>query len=229
MRINKYIAKTGYCSRRKADSFIESGAVTINGKTAEVGDRVEDSDQVAIYGEPISTDGKEDLFLLLHKPAGVISSGAEDANNSVYDYLDSNERLFYVGRLDVASEGLMLFTNNGDIAQKLAHGSGKMEKEYIVTVQKPMEKKDLRKMREGIELDGELTKPARTKAVGVKKFHLILTEGRNRQIRRMCEALGYEVVNLKRIRIAHLRLRDLGAGNTRLLSKKERRELLEGV
>lgn len=229
MRINKYIAKTGYCSRRKADSFIASGAVTINGKPAEIGDSVMDGDKVAIYGEPITTEGKEDIFLLLNKPVGVISSGAEDADNSVYDYLYTDERLFYVGRLDVASEGLMLFTNNGDIAQKLAHGSGKMEKEYIVTVNKPMEKKHLRKLREGIELDGEKTKPARTKQVGVKKFHLILTEGRNRQIRRMCEALGYEVIKLKRIRIAHLRMRDLGAGNTRLLSKKERRELLEGV
>jgi 23S rRNA pseudouridine2604 synthase len=229
MRINKYIAESGFCSRRKADEFIQAGKVIINGKKANLGDDVDASDKITINGTPITTEGKQDIYIAFNKPIGVISTLDEEADNSVLDYIDLNERVFYIGRLDVASHGLMLLTNNGDVADKIARSKNDHEKEYVVRINKPMTRSFIDAMRNGIEIEGQLTKPAKAKKLKDTVFQLIITEGRNRQIRKMCEALGYQVKDLRRTRVMNVRLRDLGAGNWRYLSKKERRELLDAV
>lgn len=225
MRINKYIAASGFCSRRKADKLVEDGLVTINGNVASPGDTVSDGQTVFVDGEPIDIK-EEKTYIAFHKPEGVISTADPEADNTIYDYVDVPERVFYIGRLDVPSSGLMILTDDGELAQRLSHPSYDHEKEYIVRVDKPISRRIRQGFEHGIEIDGELTKPAHFKKLGAKSFRLILTEGRRRQIRRMAEALGYEVVSLKRTRIANVRLRDLGAGNWRQLSKHERRELL---
>lgn len=229
MRINKYIAESGYCSRRKADRLIEEGWVKINGKTAELGDNVAEGDKVSIDGEPISLEGKEDIFIAFNKPVGAISTADPEADNTVFDYIDLDERLFYVGRLDVASCGLMILTNNGDVANKISSPKFAHEKEYVVTVNKKMTRAFTDGMKKGVDLDGRKTAPARLKKLTDTKFKLVITEGKNRQIRRMCEKLGYEVKTLKRIRVMNVKLRDLGEGNWRYLSKNERRELLASL
>lgn len=226
MRINKYIAESGFCSRRRADKLIEEGRVTINGEVAKLGDQVTKNDLIFVDEEPVTLHGREDVFIAFNKPIGVISTADTDADNTVFDYIDIDHRLFYVGRLDVASSGLMLLTNNGDIANRIASAKSNVEKEYIVKVDRKITRNFLQYMRDGVDLDGRKTKPAQVKKMTDVKFKIILTEGRNRQIRRMCEALGYHVKELRRIRVANVKIRDLGAGNWRHLSKKERRELL---
>ena len=225
MRLNKYIAQSGYCSRRKADKLIEQGAVNINGKPADIGQQVSESDTVTIFGERIEPKD-QDVYYAFHKPFGVICTADEKADNTVFDYLPQDERLLYVGRLDVESSGLMIMTSNGDVANAIAHGSGSHEKEYVVTVNKPINRKFVKKMTQGVILDGEMTKPANLKKLRDDRFSLTLTEGRNRQIRRMCEALDYEVKTLRRIRVMNVKIGQLGEGNYRPLTKKERRGLL---
>lgn len=229
MRLNKYIASSGYCSRRKADTLIESGKVTINGHTASLGDQAEEGDVVKIDGTMVTTEGKTDIFLAFHKPVGVISTLDPNAENSVLDYIPGDDRVFYIGRLDVASSGLMLLTNNGDVANKLTRSEENHEKEYVVTVDKKLTRSAIDAMRHGIKIMGRKTKPARVKKLSDAKFNIVLTEGRNQQIRRMCKVLGYEVKKLRRIRVANVKLGDLGEGNWRQLTKNERRTLLESV
>jgi 23S rRNA pseudouridine2604 synthase len=227
MRLNKYIAKSGYCSRRKADTVIEDGRVKVNGHVATLGDDVDEDDMVVIDGKTeLTLEGKDDIFIVFHKPVGVISTDAEDANNTVFDYVDVGTRLFYIGRLDVASSGLMLLTNNGDVAQAITKSKNGFEKEYIVDVDRKLTRSAIDALRDGVMILDRKTKPARVKKMKDTRIQMIITEGRNRQIRRMLEAVGYEVKKLKRKRIMHIELRDLGAGNWRHLSKKERRELL---
>lgn len=231
MRINKYIADSGFCSRRKADKLIEEDRVKINGQKAKKGDQVirSSGDQVQIDDQLISIEGKQDIYLVFNKPVGVISSLDPKADNSLLDYLDLEERVFYVGRLDVASSGLMLLTNNGEVAQRITKSDQEHEKEYIVKVDKKLTRSFLEAMRAGVKIMGKMTKPARVQKMTDTKFKIILTEGRNRQIRRMCEKLGYNVKSLKRVRIMNIKLRDLGEGNYRPLSKGERRELLASL
>lgn len=229
MRINKYIAESGYCSRRKADRLIEEGWVKINGKVAELGDSATDDDKVTIDGEPITTEGKQDIYIVLNKPVGAISTADENADNTIFDYVDVDERLFYVGRLDVQSSGLILLTNNGDVANKISAPKFEHEKEYVVTVNKKITRAFTDGMKNGVKLEEGTTKPARLKKMTDVRFKLVITEGKNRQIRRMVKKLGYEVKTLKRIRVMNIRLRDLGEGNWRHLSKNERRELLESL
>lgn len=229
MRINKFIAETGYCSRRKADQLVEGKAVTINGQLAKNGDDVTDADTVRVHGERISREGKEDIYIILNKPVGAICTADENADNTVFDYVDVETRLFYVGRLDVHSSGLVLLTNNGNVANKIASPKFAHEKEYVVSVDRPITRKFLTTMRNGVYIDDRKTLPAHAKKLSDKKFKIILTEGRNRQIRKMTAALGYEVKKLKRIRIMHIKLRELGEGNWRHLTKNERRELLNLV
>jgi 23S rRNA pseudouridine2604 synthase len=226
MRLNKYIAASGFCSRRKADKLIEAGVVTVNGSPATLGTTVSEMDAVSIEGVPISVSDQH-IYIAFHKPKGVISTADPNANNSVFDYVDIPERVFFIGRLDVASSGLMLLTNDGKLADKLMHPSNDHEKEYTVKVDKPLNRKLRSVFERGVELDGSLTKPARFKKVGSKSFRAVLTEGRNRQIRRMCEAADFNVIELKRIRIENIKMHDLGPGNWRQLTKRERRELLE--
>ena len=225
MRLNKYIAQSGYYSRRKADTLINQGAVNINGQSAELGTRVQDGDTVTIFGERIEP-ADQNVYYAFHKPYGAICTADKNADNTVYDYLPQDERLLYVGRLDVESSGLMLMTSNGDVSNAIAHGSGEHEKEYIVTVDRPMSRSFISAMKNGVDIDGQKTKPARLKKLRDDQFRLVLTEGRNRQIRKMCEALGYRVKILRRVRIMNIKLGTLGEGNYRPLTKKERRELL---
>ncbi len=228
MRLNKYIADSGFCSRRKADTLIEDGRVKIDNKPAEMGQQVEEGQKVFIDDELVRPRSG-DVFIAFHKPYGVICTADEDADNTVFDYIDSEERLIYVGRIDVESTGLLLLTNNGNIANKISSPEFQHEKEYVVTVNKEMTRKFLDAMKNGVLIDGRLTNPAPVKRMGDKKFKIILTEGRNRQIRRMCRKLGYEVATLKRIRVMNVKLGDLGPGNYRPLTKTERRELLSSL
>ncbi|MFH1631818.1 MAG: pseudouridine synthase [bacterium] len=227
-RINKYIADSGYCSRRKADELIKDGQVKINNCTAQLGDTVGPDDVVRV-GQHIIDAREHDIFIAFNKPVGVISTFDKDADNSIPDYVDAGERIFNVGRLDVASSGLILLTNNGDIAEKITHPSGKHEKEYLVTVDNKMTRSFIDAMRGGVKIGDYTTEPAQVKKLSDTRFSIILTEGKNRQIRRMCETLGYEVKQLKRIRIMNIKLRDLGDGNWRYLSSKERRELISSL
>lgn len=229
IRLNKFIAESGFCSRRKADKLIEEGRVKINNKVASLGDPVLETDKVKIDNNLIKRTGKKDVIIAFHKPVGVICSLDPKAKDTILDYVHVGERIFNIGRLDVASSGLLLLTNNGDISEAITHPKGDKEKEYVVTVDKKITRSFLNKMTSGILIEGKVTKPARIKRESDTRFHLILTEGRNRQIRKMCEALGYEVKKLKRIRIMNVRLGDLGAGNWRHLTKKERRNLLESL
>ncbi len=235
VRINKYIANSGFCSRRRADRLIENGKVKINGKQATLGDQVGESDKVKIDGQELVAR-ERDEFIAFNKPVGVISTSDKNSENTVFDYLPNRPsskgrgstsplRLFYIGRLDVKSSGLMLFTNNGDVANKIAHSRGEHEKEYVVTVDKKLTRKFLDTMRTGVVIEKQRTKPARAKKLSDTRFELVITEGRNRQIRKMCEKLGYKVKSLRRTRIGSIKLGDLGKGNWRQLTKKERRDL----
>lgn len=225
-RLNKYISDSGFCSRRKADKLIEEGRVTINGKRAKLGDKVPDGAKVRVEKHLIDPDKKQEVYIVFHKPIGVISTLDTSADNSVLDYVDIGERIFYVGRLDVASSGLMLMTNNGDLANKITKSGDSHDKEYIVTVDKKMTRAFIDEMKAGVVIDGKRTKKARVRKLSDNRFELIITEGRNKQIRKMCKALGYNVKKLRRTRIMNIKLGDLGAGNWRHLTKRERRELL---
>ena len=226
MRLNKYIADSGFCSRRKADKLIEDGVVTINGKVAVIGEQMEASDVIKINNTVISTEGKDLVYLAYNKPVGVICTSDPNAHNNIIDAVNHKDRIVHIGRLDVASSGLILLTNDNDIVNKILRSENGHEKEYVVTVNKPINRKYLDKLREGVILDGIKTKPARVKKVSDTRYKIIITEGRNRQIRRMAEAFSYKVTKLKRVRIMNIELRELGEGNTRELSKRERRELL---
>lgn len=228
MRLNKYIAQAGYCSRRKADELIEKGAVKINGKVADLGDQVNNQDKVSVNGQTLIERG-EDIFIVLNKPFGAICTMDTDADNTIYDYIKSDERLLYAGRLDVESSGLVLLTNNGDVVNKITRPSANHEKEYVVTLDKEITRKFLDSMTNGVMLDGTKTKKAKVKKLTDTKFGIVLTEGRNRQIRRMCALLGYEATSLKRVRIMNIKLGQLGEGNSRPLTKTERRELLANL
>ncbi len=229
MRLNKFIADSGFCSRRKADTLIEAGRVTVNGRRAKLGDQVGTNDRIAIDKIPIIPHEKRDIIIAFHKPVGVISSFDTTKNNTLADWIDIGERIFHVGRLDVASSGLLLLTNNGEVAEAITHPRGEHEKEYVVTVDKKLTRSFIDAMRQGIVILGKKTKPARVKKLSDKKFSIVLTEGRNRQIRRMCEKLGFEVKKLRRIRVMNIELGSLGEGNWRELTKKERRGLLEEI
>lgn len=202
--------------------------MTVNGNQATVGQQVTDGDIICVNGQKIEPKN-QDVYYAFHKPFGVICTADEKANNTVFDYLPQDERLLYVGRLDVESSGLMIMTSNGNVANAIAHGRGEHEKEYIVTVDKPMNRAFIKKMTQGMVLDGEMTKPALLKKLSDNRFSLILTEGRNRQIRNMCDAFGYEVKTLRRVRIMNIKLGTLGEGNYRPLTKKERRDLLTAL
>ena len=229
IRINKFIAKSGFCSRRKADRLIEEGKVLINGKQAKLGDAVSSDDTVNIGDHVVTIEGKQDLYLMFNKPYGVISTFDENADNSLLDYIDGDERVFYIGRLDVESTGLMLFTNNGGVANKITDANENHEKEYVVTVDKKITRNFLDAMRKGVMFDDRKSKPAQAKKVSDTRFKLIITEGRNRQVRKMCEALGYHVKQLKRTRVMNVKLGTLGEGNWRELTKNERRGLLNAL
>ena len=224
IRLNKYIADSGFCSRREADKIITDGRVTINDMPTELGQRVFCDDIVKIDGEPILPD--EDLvYLAVHKPTGITCTTDERRRDNIVAWLDYPKRIFPVGRLDRDSEGLIFMTNDGSIVNKILRAGNYHEKEYIVTVDRPYTDEFLQEMASGVPILDTVTRPCKTKRQSSKTFRVILTQGLNRQIRRMCEALGYEVTRLVRVRIMHVTLNGIPSGQWRYLSPKEVKEL----
>jgi pseudouridine synthase len=224
MRINKFISETGFCSRREADKLIERGLVTINGAKAELGSQAEPGDDVRIDGRRIG-ERKRHVYIALHKPVGITSTSEPHIEGNIVDFVGHAERIFPIGRLDKDSEGLILLTNDGDIVNPILRSEGKHEKEYIVTVDKPVTSSFVQGMSQGVKVLGSMTLPCQVTRMSERVFRIILTEGRNRQIRRMCEAFGYRVRKLKRIRIMNIRLGDLQRGKWRDLTDRELEEL----
>ena len=230
--LNKFISDSGFCSRREADVIIKAGRVTINGIVASSGNRVADGNEVLLDGKEISTKPKE-VYIALNKPIGITCTTDMRVGGNIIEFMDYNERIFPIGRLDKPSEGLILLTNDGDIVNKILRASNNHEKEYIVEVNKPVSKDFLLKMGDGVLLP-ELettTRKCKIERIGKFKFKIILTQGLNRQIRRMCENLGYRVLSLKRVRIMNIKIDQLATGNWRHLTHQEMKQLdnlLEG-
>ena len=225
-RINKYLSEVGFCSRRKADKLIEEGKVKINGKIPEIGTKVKDEDQVEVEGQRIERSTKQkNIYLAFNKPVGIVcTTDREVEPDNIIDFIKYPKRVFPIGRLDKFSEGLIFLTNDGDIVNKILRARNNHEKEYIVSVNRPINKEFIQAMSNGVEIIETKTKNCFVKKLGPKKFKIILTQGLNRQIRRMCESLGYRVQSLKRIRIMNIKL-DLPIGKYRELSKEELAEL----
>ena len=218
--INKYISSTGVCSRREADRLLDAGRVTLNGQKAKRGNRVEDGDTVLLDGQPLLVK-PETVYLALHKPAGVTCTTDRRDQTNIIDYLNYPERIFPIGRLDKPSTGLLLLTNDGDIVNKILRVENAHDKEYIVTVDKAIDRTFVRKMAGGIPILDTVTKECEVQKLGRNKFRIVLTQGLNRQIRRMCEYLGYEVRTLKRVRIMNVRLGKMEVGELRELREDE--------
>ena len=227
-RLNKYISEAGVASRRAADRMIEEGRVTINGRVAVVGDRVSEGDIVRVDGREVSAKGG-DVIIALNKPRGITCTSSPDDPDNVIDFIGYPERIYSIGRLDKDSRGLLLMTNNGDIINRMMRAANRHEKEYKVTVDREVTEDFVRQMSEGVPILDTVTRPCRVEKIGKYTFSIILTQGLNRQIRRMCEALGYEVRDLVRVRIMNIRLGSLRDGQYRKLTDAELNELYEGL
>lgn len=226
--LNKFVSSTGICSRREADRWIEAGRLKINGTVAVKGNRVEEGDQVTLDGQPVG-ERPEPVYLAFHKPPGVTSTTDRKDRDNIIDYIKYRERIFPIGRLDKASTGLLLMTNDGDIVNEILRAENEHEKEYIVSVNKPLTESFLRRMSAGLPILDTVTKPCTIEQLDVRLFRIVLTQGLNRQIRRMCEFLGYRVMTLKRIRIMHIHLGDLPVGQWRPLTHPELTELMADI
>ncbi len=226
MRINKYLSETGIISRRGADKWIAEGKVTINGEPATVGSQVQDGDIVCIDGK----EGKKEqqlVYIALNKPVGITSTTERHIKGNVVDFVNHPLRIFHIGRLDKESEGLLLLTNDGDIVNKILRAENHHEKEYIVQVDKPITEQFINKMSAGVDILDTTTLPCYVEKISDKVFKIILEQGLNRQIRRMCSALGYSVNRLQRIRIMNIKLGNLKVGQWRDLTDKEQTELFK--
>lgn len=224
IRINKYIASSGLCSRREADTLVERGAVTVNDIVAKAGTRVFPGDVVSVDGKVISPK-EEHIYIALNKPLGITCTTDLRDEDNIIDFIGMKERIFPVGRLDKNSSGLILLTNDGDIVNKLLRAENGHEKEYVVRVDRKIDPTFEEKMENGLPVDGQMTLPCEVEITGPHTFKIILRQGLNRQIRKMCEQLGYRVVKLKRIRFMNILLGDLKAGAYRSLTKEEIRQL----
>ncbi|UKS25731.1 23S rRNA pseudouridine(2604) synthase RluF [Paenibacillus sp. HWE-109] len=225
MRINKFISETGVCSRREADKWVEAKRVTINGELAGLGSVVNPGDEVRIDGRVIG-EKKEHVYIALNKPVGITSTTEAHIKGNIVDFVGHSERIFPIGRLDKDSEGLILLTNNGDIVNQILRAENNHDKEYIVTVNRAITPMFLKGMGSGVRILGTMTKPCEINQVGDRVFRIILTQGLNRQIRRMCEAFGYRVVRLQRVRIMHIHLGNLKVGKWRDLTQGEMQDLM---
>ncbi|MDG1516402.1 MAG: 23S rRNA pseudouridine(2604) synthase RluF [Flavobacteriales bacterium] len=224
-RINKYLSEVGYCSRREGDRLIQEGKVTINGKVPEMGTKVEEGDIVCVDGISVEKTDEKLLYLAFNKPVGIVcTTDTRVEPDNIIDFINYPTRIFPIGRLDKPSEGLIFLTNDGDIVNKILRARNNHEKEYIVTVNKPITKDFVKKMSNGVEILDTVTKPCKVEQIGKNKFRIILTQGLNRQIRRMCEHLEYRVWSLKRVRIMNIKL-DLPVGKLREFTKEEFNEL----
>ena len=222
-RINKYLSESGYCSRREADRLIEQKRIKINGELAVVGSKVTDQDKITVDDKPIKKQN-EFIYLAFNKPVGITSTTDQTIKDNIVDYINYHKRIFHIGRLDKDSEGLILMTNDGDIVNQILRAENNHEKEYIVVVNKKITQDFLTNMSKGVPILDTVTKPCYIKQTGEKTFKIILTEGLNRQIRRMCDYFGYQVTSLKRIRIMHIHL-DVPTGKYRELTKNELAQL----
>ena len=222
--LNKYISSTGVCSRREADKWIDAGRVKINGNVAQKGNRVTKDDRVTIDGKPLKQKPKS-IYIALNKPPGITSTTDRRDQDNIIDFVKHPKRIFPIGRLDKASSGLILLTNDGDIVNKILRVENNHEKEYIVRVNRPITNHFLKRMRNGIPILGTVTKKCEVEKINKTVFRIILTQGLNRQIRRMCEFLDYKVVTLKRIRIMNIQLDDLKPGQWRDLTPSELNQL----
>ncbi|MEM7575654.1 MAG: pseudouridine synthase [Bacteroidota bacterium] len=222
--LNKYISQTGICSRREADKWIEAGRVMINDQPAQKGNRVAAGDVVTIDGEPLQAK-PESVYLAFHKPIGVTCTTDQRDPDNIIDYLKYPQRIFPVGRLDKGSSGLILMTNDGDIVNLILREEGQHEKEYVVKVNKPITNTFLKRMEGGLPILGTKTKRCKLERIGTQLFKITLTQGLNRQIRRMCEFLGYKVHSIKRLRVMNIELGRLEAGEIRELTEAELGEL----
>lgn len=225
MRLNKFISEAGICSRREADALVEKKRVTVNGKIAELGMQIKDGDVVCVDGKPVGKAVKH-VYIALNKPVGIECTTARGTKDNIVDFMNYPERIFPIGRLDKASEGLILLTNNGDIVNEILRSEHEHEKEYIVSVKQPVTDEFLHGMARGVPILGRITKPCTTRRISRFVFSITLTQGLNRQIRRMCTHFGYDVTRLQRVRIINLRLGDLRPGEWRKLKMEEVRGLL---
>jgi 23S rRNA pseudouridine2604 synthase len=227
VRINKFLSQAGFCSRREADKFILDERVTINGVVAKMGEKIDPNDDISVDGERISKKPNKKIYIILNKPKGIVcttDSGVE--KNNIIDYVNHPKRIFPIGRLDKTSEGLIFLTNDGDIVNKILRAKNKHEKEYHVTVDKPITHEFIQQMSKGVPILNTVTRPCEIKRIKDYEFKIILTQGLNRQIRRMCEYLGYRVKKLKRIRIMNIKL-DIPLGEWRYFNDQEFSELKE--
>lgn len=221
-RLNKYISESGICSRREADRYIEQGNVYVNGKRAKVGDQVKPGDKVKVNGQSIEPQEAEELiFIALNKPIGIVSTTEETEKNNIVDYVNHSTRIFPIGRLDKDSQGLIFLTNNGDLVNKILRAGNNHEKEYLVTVNKPITDEFMVGMASGVPMLGQKTKKCKVVKESPYIFRIVLIQGLNRQIRRMCEYFGYEATKLERVRIMNVSLKGLPVGDWRDLDEQE--------
>ncbi|MCR8642620.1 23S rRNA pseudouridine(2604) synthase RluF [Paenibacillus sp. N1-5-1-14] len=228
MRINKYIAETGICSRREADRLIESRSVTINGEIAALGSVVEPGDVVKVSGKRIG-ERPDFVYIALNKPTGITSTTERHIRGNIIDFVNHSERIFPIGRLDKDSDGLILLTNDGDIVNELLRSENNHEKEYVVTLDRPYSPNFIKGMSSGVRVLGQMTKPCEVIPVDDYTFRIILTQGLNRQIRRMCSAFGFSVRKLRRVRIMNVKLGNLRVGQWRDLTKGELDDLFHSL
>jgi len=222
MRLNKFISETGTCSRREADAMIGDGRVQVNGETAGLGTQVDDGDTVTVDGAPITArDKPRAVYIALNKPVGITCTTERHVDGNIIDHVDHPERIFPIGRLDKESEGLILLTNDGDIVNEVLRAEHHHDKEYVVAVDHSITEEFLAHMARGVRIPDGTTKPCKIWSVAARVFRIVLTQGLNRQIRKMCEALGYQVVALQRVRIMHIELGHLKLGRWRNLTEAE--------
>ncbi|MPR37089.1 23S rRNA pseudouridine(2604) synthase RluF [Salmonirosea aquatica] len=224
-RLNKFISETGFCSRREADKWIEQGKVTINGRVAVLGDKATSADEVRVGGKSINPQKKAEVYIAFNKPVGITCTTERHIKGNIIDYIHHPERIFPIGRLDKPSEGLIFLTSNGDIVNKILRAGNQHEKEYEVAVDRPITAEFIRKMQNGVPILDTVTQKCLVEQLSRHTFRIILTQGLNRQIRRMCTYLGYSVTRLKRVRIMNVTLDNLPVGKWRNLTPREMEEI----
>ncbi|MFY8330144.1 pseudouridine synthase [Vagococcus carniphilus] len=229
MRLNKFISESGKASRRGADKLIEAGRVTVNGKKAKIGTQVEPGDDVRVDGNQLYIAPRSNVYIALNKPVGITSTTEKKVKGNIVDLVNYPSRIFHIGRLDKDSEGLILLTNDGDIVNEILRSENEHEKEYIVSVDKAITPDFIKQMSEGVRILDTKTLPCEIEKITNYEFKIILKQGLNRQIRRMCEALGYNVTRLQRLRIMNIELGNLPIGQWRYLSKKEKARLFDDL
>ena len=226
IRLNKYISESGFCSRREADKFIESGKVTVDGVKAVMGTKVQKGQKVRVNGKLISKV-EEMVYIVLNKPVGVTCTAAEEVKDNIISYMNYDQYIFPVGRLDKESQGLIIMTNDGVLANKILESDNLHEKEYVVTVDKDFDNDFIRKMADGVDIGDVITRPCKVEKINNNTFKIILTQGLNKQIRRMTKAFGYTVIKLERIRIMNIKLDDIEYGTWRNITEEELKVLKE--